>query len=50
LILDGTNQYVTDDSENYGPQGHLSLEFDGEDIKEIVHLPDGLKIYEGMLK
>lgn len=44
-ILDGVNQYIEDGVEDYGPNGYMTLEFEGEELFEIVHMPDGTEIW-----
>jgi hypothetical protein len=46
LILEGPNPYIPGHEQQYGPQGYLTLEFSGEHLHEIIHTPDGSKIYE----
>jgi hypothetical protein len=49
LVLDGPNPYVSGHEQEYGAQGHLTLDFDGDHLNEIIHLPDGTTIYERRL-
>lgn len=49
LLLDGTNQFVKDHEDKYGPNGYMFLEFDGPNLNEIVQEPDGNVIYERQL-
>lgn len=44
-VLDGQNPYIEDGPEDYGPNGYMTLEFDGPDLFEIVHLPDGTEVW-----
>ena len=44
-ILDGQNRYIDDQPSDYGPNGYMTLEFDGEDLFEIVHMPDGTQVW-----
>ena len=44
-ILDGGNPYVEDHPEEYGPNGYMTLEFDGPDLFEIVHDADGTTLW-----
>jgi Calcineurin-like phosphoesterase len=44
-ILDGENQYIDDQPSDYGPNGYMTLEFDGADLFEIVHMPDGTEVW-----
>jgi hypothetical protein len=48
-ILDGPNPYVKDDPQKYGPNGYMTLKFDGEHLTEIVHAPDGTELYNQQL-
>jgi hypothetical protein len=47
LALDGPNPLVKGEEEKFGPHGYLSLDFDGPNLIERVHLPDGTEIFEG---
>jgi Calcineurin-like phosphoesterase len=44
-ILDSENAYIDDQPAAYGPNGYVTLEFDGEDLFEIVHMPDGAEVW-----
>ncbi|MDT7603384.1 MAG: hypothetical protein QOF61_1381 [Acidobacteriota bacterium] len=46
--LDGPNPFIgdSDDPNKYGPQGYMTVEFRGKNLNEIVHAPDGTKLYE----
>jgi Calcineurin-like phosphoesterase len=44
-ILDGENQYIDDQPSDYGPNGYMTLELDGADLFEIVHMPDGSEVW-----
>ncbi len=44
-ILDGLNMYIDDGREDYGPNGYMTLEFDGDELFEIVHMPDGAEVW-----
>jgi len=44
-ILDGENPYIEGHAAEYGPNGYMSLEFDGDDLYEIVHMPDGTEVW-----
>ena len=44
-ILDGENNYVDDQPGDYGPNGYMTLEFDGDELFEIVHMPDGTEVW-----
>jgi hypothetical protein len=45
LILQGPNLYVPEHEKEYGPNGYLTLEFDGTRLNEIVQAPDGSILY-----
>ena len=45
LLLDGPNPYVAGYEDDYGPNGYLTLEFDGPNLYETIHLPDGTIVY-----
>ena len=47
LVLDGANDLIKGEEEKFGPHGYLTLEFDGPNLIERVHLPDGTTIFEG---
>jgi hypothetical protein len=47
LVLDGPNPLVKGEEEKFGPHGYLTLDFDGPDLIERVHLPDGTEIFKG---
>ncbi len=49
LVLDGPNPLVPGEEEKFGPHGYLTLDFDGPNLIERVHLPDGTEIFEGKL-
>ncbi|HMF93041.1 MAG TPA: metallophosphoesterase [Vicinamibacterales bacterium] len=40
-VLDGKNVYTGDHPNDYGPNGYVTLEFDGPNLFEIVHEADG---------
>jgi hypothetical protein len=44
IVLDGANPLIEGEEEKFGPHGYLTLEFDGPDLVERVHLPDGTEI------
>ena len=44
-ILDGDNRYITEAPASYGPNGYMSLAFDGAELFEIVHTPEGTEIW-----
>ncbi|HEX3248768.1 MAG TPA: hypothetical protein VHS05_05015 [Pyrinomonadaceae bacterium] len=46
LILDGPNQYLPGEEEDYGANGYMTLEFRDDKLNEIVHAPDGTRLYE----
>jgi len=45
-ILDGVNEYIDESPQDYGPNGYMTLEFEGPQLFEIVHAPDGTKLWE----
>jgi Calcineurin-like phosphoesterase len=45
-VLDGPNPYVANHALEYGPHGYMTLEFNGDRLNEIIHLPDGTVVYE----
>jgi predicted phosphodiesterase len=46
LALDGPNPLIKGEENKFGPHGYLTLEFNGPDLVERVHLPDGSEIYK----
>ncbi|MFQ5823535.1 MAG: metallophosphoesterase family protein [bacterium] len=46
LFLDGPNRYIKKKEKKYGPNGYITLEFEDEHLNEVLHEPDGTKIYE----
>jgi hypothetical protein len=46
LALDGPNPLIKGEENKFGPHGYLTLEFDGPNLIERVHLPDGGEIYK----
>ena len=44
-VLDGENVYVEGHASEYRPNGYMTLEFDGDNLYEIVHLPDGTEVW-----
>jgi hypothetical protein len=44
-ILDGENPFVEEAPGEYGPNGYVTLEIDGDTLVEIVHLPDGTEVW-----
>lgn len=49
LLLEGPNVYVPGHTDKYGPQGYMTLEFDGAHLNEIVHAPDGSEQFNRQL-
>jgi len=49
LVLDGPNPLVKGEELKFGPHGYLTLDFDGPNLIEHVHLPDGTEIFKGPL-
>ncbi len=49
LILDGPNPYIIGEEEKYGANGYITLEFSDDKLNEIVHAPDGTRLYEKQL-
>ena len=47
LVLDGRNPLVPGEEDKFGPHGYLTLDFDGPNLIERVHLPDGKEIFKG---
>ena len=45
LVLDGPNPYIAGHVSMYGPHGHMTLEFQGQDLIEVVHTPTGEENY-----
>lgn len=46
LILEGPNPYLPGHEKEYGPNGYMTLELNGDRINEIIHMPDGSRAYE----
>jgi hypothetical protein len=46
LILEGPNPYIKGHENDYGPNGYMTLELNGDRINEIVQMPDGSIIYD----
>jgi hypothetical protein len=44
-ILDGDNPFIEDGPKDYGPNGYMTLDFDGPNLRETVHLPDGTPVW-----
>jgi predicted phosphodiesterase len=47
LVLDGANPLIPGEEQKFVPHGYLTLDFDGPNLIERVHLPDATKIFEG---
>jgi hypothetical protein len=47
LALDGPNPLIKGEEQKFGPHGYLTLEFDGPELIERVHLPDSTEILKG---
>jgi len=45
LVLNGPNDYIRGYETQYGPNGYMSLEFNGPHLNEIVQAPNGDVIY-----
>lgn len=45
-ILDGANPHIDDHPEDYSPNGYMSLEFDQDELVEIVHDADGTILWK----
>jgi predicted phosphodiesterase len=48
-VLDGANDYVPEESDKYGPHGYMTLEFNGPELIEHVHEPDGNVLHASSL-
>jgi hypothetical protein len=44
-ILDGSNPFIPEAPERYGPHGYMTLEFDGDELFETVHDATGDILY-----
>jgi hypothetical protein len=44
-ILDGSNPFIPEAPQLYGPHGYMTLEFDGDDLFETVHDANGDVLY-----
>lgn len=44
-VLDGSNPYIEGHEKEYGPHGYMTLEFDEDDLFEIVHDADGTRLW-----
>ena len=49
LILEGPNPYIPKHEMEYGPNGYMTLEIDGEHLNEVVQMPNGETIHEKQL-
>ena len=49
LVLDGRNPFIKNEEEKFGPHGYLTLKFNGPELVERVHLPDGTEIYQNKI-
>lgn len=49
-LLDGPNRYITEDPQDFGPNGFYELKLAGATATEILHAPDGAIIDEGTLE
>lgn len=45
IVLDGPNVLVPGEEQKFGPHGYLTLDFNGPNLIERIHLPDGSEIY-----
>jgi hypothetical protein len=45
LVLDGRNEYITNQEDRFAPHGYMTIEFDGPSLTERVFLPDGEEIF-----
>jgi hypothetical protein len=44
LLLDGPNPFVPGHTNEYGPNGYVTLEFKGPQLFETIHLPGGTPV------
>src|SRR5262245_28134231 len=44
-ILDGSNPFIEGHEKEYGPHGYMTLEFDEDELFEIVHDADGTRLW-----
>lgn len=44
-MLDADNPYIEEAPQDYGPNGYMTLSFDGPKLTEVVHLPDGTEVW-----
>jgi hypothetical protein len=49
-VLDGKNEYVDEDGDQYGPNGYVTLEFSGTRLVEAYHLPDGTVVLKQIVE
>lgn len=49
MVLDGPNPYIKGHEAKYGPNGYMTLEFDGPKLNETIHAPDGTVIFNRQL-
>jgi len=45
LMLDGTNEYMREKADKYGPNGYMTLEIEGPHLSEMVYDTHGREIY-----
>jgi hypothetical protein len=50
LVIDGPNPLVKGEEKKFGPHGYMTLEFDGPNLTERIHLPDGTEIFAGPVR
>jgi len=39
IVLDGSNPYLGDEADQYGPHGYVTLEFEGDKLYETFYVP-----------
>jgi hypothetical protein len=44
-VLDGSNPFIEGHEKEYGPHGYMTLEFDEDELFEIVHDADGTRLW-----
>ncbi|MCI0748885.1 MAG: metallophosphoesterase, partial [Verrucomicrobia subdivision 3 bacterium] len=49
IVLDGSNRHVVGHEDEYGPNGYMTLEFDGPRLTEFVHSAEGDIVYKKTL-
>jgi hypothetical protein len=49
MVLDGPNPLIQGEETKFGPHGYLTLTFEGPNLTERIHLPDGMVILEGQV-